>query len=313
MSSREKLEILKDILNFSHISRDEGLFYCPACKHHKPKMSINLEKNVYKCWICDTRGKDIWRLVRKYGDSSSRRKWKHFEDQVDINGSIYESIFGTNELAKQLLELPDEFVSLANKKQPIGSNLPNRYLKGRGITEKDIIKWKIGYCSRGEYKNRIIVPSFDKDGDVNYFVSRTYSGDWMKYKNPEVSKDIIFNELNVDWSDKIFLVEGIFDAIKAGTDAVPLLGSTLSEGSKLFQKIVENDTAVYLALDADAEKKSMRIIKSLLQHGIEVYKVDVGSSESDVGDMDAEHFAEAARGAVQYTSEKHFEKVLKGI
>jgi len=68
----------------------------------------------------------------------------------------------------------------------------------------------------------------------------------MKYKNPDASKDVVFNELNIDWKDKIFLVEGVFDAIKAGTDSVPLLGSTLNENSKLFQKIVENDTAIYL-------------------------------------------------------------------
>jgi len=256
MSSREKLEILKGMLDFSHYSRDEGLFKCPFCNHHKPKMSINVEKNVYKCWICDSRGKDVWRIVRKFGDTTDKRKWKSFSGDVDLNDSLYDSIFGIDIEEKQTIDLPEEFISLANKKQSISSKRPMRYLADRGVTKKDIIRWKIGYCSRGEYKNRIIIPSFDKDGDVNYFVSRSYSGDWMKYKNPDASKDVVFNELNIDWKDKIFLVEGVFDAIKAGTDSVPLLGSTMNENSKLFQKIVENDTAIYLALDPDAEKKN---------------------------------------------------------
>ena len=312
MSSREKLEILKGMLDFSHYSREEGLFKCPFCNHHKPKMSINVEKNVYKCWICDSRGKDVWRIVRKFGDAADKRKWKSFSGSVDLNDSIYDSIFGTDVEEKQTIDLPEEFISLANKKQSINSKRTMKYLADRGVTKKDIIRWKIGYCSHGEYKNRIIIPSFDKDGDVNYFVSRSYSGGWMKYKNPDASKDIVFNELNIDWRDKIFLVEGVFDAIKAGTDSVPLLGSTLSENSKLFQKIVENDTAIYLALDPDAEKKSMHIIKSLLQHGIEIHKIDIGEEE-DVGDMTPEHFSSIAKTALQFTSDKHFEKILEGI
>jgi DNA primase len=312
MSSREKLEILKGILDFSHYSREEGLFKCPFCNHHKPKMSINVEKNVYKCWICDSRGKDVWRIVRKFGDTTDKRKWKSFSGDVDLNDSLYDSIFGIDVEEKQTIDLPEEFISLANKKQSISSKRPMRYLADRGVTKKDLIRWKIGYCSRGEYKNRIIIPSFDKDGDVNYFVSRSYSGDWMKYKNPDASKDVVFNELNIDWKDKIFLVEGVFDAIKAGTDTVPLLGSTLNENSKLFQKIVENDTAIYLALDPDAEKKSMHIIKSLLQHGIEIHKIDIGDEE-DVGDMTPEHFSSIAKTALQFTSDKHFEKILEGI
>jgi DNA primase len=312
MSSREKLEILKGILDFSHYSREEGLFKCPFCNHHKPKMSINVEKNVYKCWICDSRGKDVWRIVRKFGDTTDKRKWKSFSGDVDLNDSLYDSIFGIDVEEKQTIDLPEEFISLANKKQSISSKRPMRYLADRGVTKKDIIRWKIGYCSHGEYKNRIIIPSFDKDGDVNYFVSRSYSGDWMKYKNPDASKDVVFNELNIDWKDKIFLVEGVFDAIKAGTDTVPLLGSTLNENSKLFQKIVENDTAIYLALDPDAEKKSMHIIKSLLQHGIEIHKIDIGDEE-DVGDMTPEHFSSIAKTALQFTSDKHFEKILEGI
>ena len=312
MSSREKLEILKGMLDFSHYSRDEGLFKCPFCNHHKPKMSINVEKNVYKCWICDSRGKDVWRIVRKFGDTTDKRKWKSFSGDVDLNDSLYDSIFGIDVEEKQTIDLPEEFISLANKKQSISSKRPMRYLADRGVTKKDIIRWKIGYCSHGEYKNRIIIPSFDKDGDVNYFVSRSYSGDWMKYKNPDASKDVVFNELNIDWKDKIFLVEGVFDAIKAGTDSVPLLGSTLNENSKLFQKIVENDTAIYLALDPDAEKKSMHIIKSLLQHGIEIHKIDIGEEE-DVGDMTPEHFSSIAKTAMQFTSDKHFEKILEGI
>mgnify|MGYP005631781647 CR=1 FL=1 len=42
----------------------------------------------------------------------------------------------------------------------------------------------------------------------HYFVARTYNGDAYKYKNPNASKDIIFNELFIDWNTDLVLVEG---------------------------------------------------------------------------------------------------------
>jgi len=310
MPTEEKLDVLKGFLNLSHISRDECLFYCPYCEHHKPKMSVNLDKNVYKCWVCDTKGNNIWRLVRKFGDSSDKRKWRSFEDEVDITDSVYEKIFGTPKEEEETIELPPEFVSLTNRNLLVGGKRAKKYLLNRGLTDRDIARWKIGYCATGEYKSRVIFPSFNKDGKLNYFVGRSHSDDWMKYKNPMVSKDIIFNELNVDWKERVCLVEGIFDAVKAGTNSIPLLGSTLNERSKLFQKIIENDTIVYLALDPDADKKSMEMIKAFLSHGIEVHKVNVSGYE-DVGSMSNEIFARRFKKAREITSDVYFHDSIR--
>jgi len=84
------------------------------------------------------------------------------------------------------------------------------------------------------------------------------------------------------------IVEGVFDAIVAG-NAVPILGSTLRADSRLIQKIVYNDTPVYIALDPDAEAKERRIIQTLLKYDIELYKIDVSGYE-DVGSMPKEIF-----------------------
>jgi len=310
MSAEEKLDVLKGFLNLSHISREECLFYCPYCEHHKPKLSVNFDKNVYKCWVCDSKGSNIWRLVRKFGSGADKRKWRSFEEQVDLTESLYDKIFGTPKEEEEIVELPGEFISLTNRKLLVGGKRAKKYILDRGLTDRDIARWKIGYCASGEYKNRVIFPSFNKDGKVNYFVGRSHSDDWMKYKNPMVSKDIIFNELNVDWKERVCLVEGIFDAVKAGINSIPLLGSTLNERSKLFQKITENDTIVYLALDPDAEKKSMEMIKKFLSHGIEVHKVDVSGYE-DVGSMSKEIFRKRFRQARQITSDVYFHDSIR--
>ena len=107
--------------------------------------------------------------------------------------------------------------------------------------------------------------------------------------NPPASRNIIFNDLMVDWTEDITLVECAFDAIKAGQNAVPLLGSQLKEDSALFQKIVKYNPRVYLALDPDAERKSARLIKNMLTYGVELYKVEI-KPYSDVGEMSKDEF-----------------------
>lgn len=305
MYESEKLEILKDIFGKCYNSGEEHLFFCKKCHHPKRKLSINVEKGVWKCWICDYRGNNLSRLVKRYGSFLQRQEWGKYSSVVDLSSSLEDLFKGVEEEQEeeQILKLPKEFVSLANKKLPLSSLEPRKYLQNRGVTKKDILKWKIGYCPRGEYEGRVIIPSFNQDGRVNYFIARSYGKSWPPYKNPNVSKDIVFNELYVDFKNDLVLVEGAFDAINAD-NAVPILGSSLREDSKLFQEIVKWDTTVYIALDPDAEKKSFDLIKKLLMYGVEVYKIDV-SGFKDVGEMSKSQFIDRKKRATLMTDEEY--------
>ena len=295
----DKLRILEEILGNNYRSNDEHLFFCPLCKHHKRKMSINISKNTYKCWICDSRGKSIYTLVRKFGNHFQKQKWQSFEENVDI--SDFDNIFEEREEeTTQRISLPKEFISLANKNLSLTANAPLNYLRKRGINSADILKWKIGYCEDGEYRNRIIIPSFNRDGNCNYFVARTWTKDWLKYKNPPASKNVVFNELMINWDEPIVLVEGIFDAITAD-NSIPLLGSTLNAYSRLFKAILTHSKRVYVALDQDAEKKALSIISTLISHGIEIYKIDTSNYE-DVGEMTKEEFERRKDAATLFDS-----------
>jgi len=108
----------------------------------------------------------------------------------------------------------------------------------------------------------------------------------------------------VDWSSDIILVEGIFDAINAGRNAVPILGSTLNQNAVLLRKIVKEDAGVYVALDPDATKKELEIIKTLLDFDIEVWKVDIGDNE-DVGSMKKEQFQKCLENATLITPDNY--------
>ena len=285
----EKLKIVRDILGEYRQSSNEFLFHCPFCGHHKKKMSVNFGINAYKCWVCDTRGKNIYRLVRKFGNYQQKQKWLELDGRLDL--AEFDNMFMemNDEEIEQVTDLPPHFVSLCNKHLPISSERPLQYLYDRGVTKEDILMWKIGYCTEGRYGGRIVVPSFNNSGNLNYFIARSYVGHKMKYLNPPISKNIIFNELFVDWDEPVVLVEGLFDAIVAGQNAIPILGSTLREESKLFQAIVLNDTPVFLALDDDARKKQEHIVNLFFKYDVDIKIIDTRNVE-DVGSMSKNQF-----------------------
>ena len=309
MSNNEKTAVLKEILGGYNRTGHELLFSCPKCKHHKRKLSVNINKNVFKCWICDFKGTNINRLVRRYGDTTQKAKWGELTGQVEIGqfDEIIASLFpDTEEDQPEVVKLPNEFLSLANKARSLLSTKARNYLNRRGITDEDILFWKIGYCPSGEYAGRIIIPSFNEDGDCNYFIGRTYQSDWRKYMNPQAAKSkIVFNELYIDWDEDLVLTEGVFDAIVAGKNSVPILGSSLKEQSRLFKKIIENDTPVYVALDPDAEEKASSLVQNLIKYGAEVYKIRV-SPYNDVGEMPKKEFLKRKEAAKPVSSEDAF-------
>tara|TARA_R110000824_G_scaffold18905_5_gene74137 strand:+ start:2185 stop:3108 length:924 start_codon:yes stop_codon:yes gene_type:complete len=282
---KEKLNILKEILGPYYKSREEYLFECPYCKHYKKKLSINLNLGVYKCWVCDSKGKSLQRLVRRFGRGDLLKKWHQLTNQIDM--SDMGSLFAKEEIVEenQRLELPEEFVFLGAPNPSRESSRALRYLDTRGITMESIRYYKLGFCDTGEYRNRIIIPSFDQEGYCNYFVGRTYTGDSYKYKNPRVSKNVVFNELLVDWDKPVILVEGPFDALKA-RNSICILGSTINIKSKLFSRLVEKQPPVYVGFDDDALQKSLRVIKNMLEYGLEVYQIDTSAAE-DIGSLSA--------------------------
>tara|TARA_R110002110_G_scaffold232955_6_gene448667 strand:- start:94 stop:1035 length:942 start_codon:yes stop_codon:yes gene_type:complete len=313
MPETKKRRILSDILGGSYQSGDELLFRCPACNHHKNKLSVNIEKDAFKCWICDWSGRSLYRVVRRTGNYSQRQEWKELTTGVDVN-SFGLDLFDdkTIIMPEQRVSLPEEFVSLANRSKPITSVPARNYLYSRGVTQKEITRWKIGYCHGGQYSSRVVVPSFNKNGNCNYFVSRTYSDAWKKYLNPPASKNIIFNELSIDWDNDLVITEGVFDAIVAGPNSIPILGSTLRPESRLFQEIVKNDTPIYLALDPDADKKTMRIVRNLLEYDIEIYKIEV-SPYPDVAEMGRDEFSKRKELARLIRPEDYLLQIMNSL
>ena len=272
---------IENILGKSHKrARDNYAFHCPFCNHHKPKLEINMAtneegKNPWECWVCQTKGRTIRSLL--YQLKTPR------DQAVDILKYVPR---GSQIEYKQLsiIELPKEYQPLYSASQTsVIANLVKKYLYDRGFNDNDFIKYSIGYCTTGEYGGRVILPSYSESNRLNYFVGRAYDGNYFKYKNPEVSKDIIFFENLINWNAPIILCEGVFDAIAIRRNAIPLLGKNISPS--LYKKIITSKlTDIYIALDLDAQNEALEIAEKFLNQGKKVFLVNMKDKDpSEMG------------------------------
>jgi glutaredoxin len=271
-------------------ARNNAAFKCPFCHHTKAKLEILIhtnekKENPWHCWVCGEKGKTISSLFKKIKVPSHKI--------TELNSLIKPG--KRQELDIQSISLPKEFIPLHNipstsKITQIEARHAINFLKKRSVTENDILKYNIGFCAEGNFAKRIIVPSYDGNGILNFFSSRTYlPDDPQKYKNPPVNRNIIGWEYYINWNAPLILVEGIFDALTIKRNVIPLFGKTISE--ELMKKIVGSQVQkVYIALDNDALKEAIKHCERLLSFGKEVYLVELGGK--DANEIGFERFLE---------------------
>ena len=257
------------------LKKNEHAYHCPFCHHHKQKLQINDKTYKFHCWTCNAGGNliylgkkigmsdlDLSDLVGRCGMSEEVRK----KLKDDWAGSIKELLDKiTAEQIEQEAEntsqlfLPSEFKSALelkiDKKNPIEGHAI-KYLKERGITKKHIIRYNIGFCAKGLYAGRVIIPSYDSRNQLNYFIARSiFPDEKQKYKNPPVSKDVIVFANQIDWKQPITLCEGVFDAIALKRNAIPLLGKFVQK--TLMGALKNTKPDVYICLDNDAQEDAL--------------------------------------------------------
>jgi len=260
-------------------ARDNYAFHCPFCNHRKPKLEINMATsadgfNPWECWVCETKGKTIRSLLKQLQTprEQAQEVLKYLPKGAEVE---YKQL--------SIVELPKEFQPLWNASTTsVIANTVRRYLYDRGLTDNDFIKYSIGYCTTGEYGGRIIFPSYSASNQLNFFVARSFDGNYFKYKNPEVSKDIIFYENLINWNEPIILCEGVFDAVAIRRNVIPVLGKSISN-SLLKKLITSKVNDIYIALDKDAFKKALQYCEQFLKLGKRVYLVEL--DEKDPSEM----------------------------
>lgn len=268
-------------------------FPCPRCiekdgygESHKYNLEVNLQKQVFQCWKCASSGDDemkgtIVKLIKLYGNDKLLEEYKSIihsireSDLYKFNFNEKDFNIDTSIIEKEELKFPPSYKRF--KKNERNNYGALRYLKNRGIGWDIIDKYQIGYTEK-ETENRkgsfrVIIPSYNAIGELNYWVGRDYLppskkyATRLKYDNPKVEKkNIIFNEEKIQWDADITLVEGPFDHIVV-PNSIPLLGKALNKDYKLYWDLISKANAhINIFLDGDAYN-TVKEIYRLLNHG----------------------------------------------
>jgi hypothetical protein len=307
MINQSLVALTNSVLGFGkQTARGNYAYHCPLCKHHKPKLEVNMSENSkgenpWHCWVCDKKGKKLYQLFKAVEVPP--------ETMAELKAIVKYVGPETDVQVETKVSLPKEFKPLTNiqKSNIIGRHALS-YIKSRGITEEDILKYGIGYCETGRYANMVIIPSFDERGNINYFTGRSFEKEpSVKYRNPSVSRDIIPFELFINWELPLILCEGPFDAISIKRNVIPLLGKNIQ--TKLMKKIVMSSVEkIYIALDKDAQKQALDFCEKLMQEGKEVYLVDM--QDKDPSEMGFNNFTKLIQETYPLTFSGLLEKKL---
>jgi len=289
MDENEALvELLEDVLGdhgLHYPNRGQISFNCPVCddERNKHNLEVNYVSNVYKCWNCgDSEGThgSLGKLFDKYGNKKHKKLYNVLKPETVVK----------REKSKKALKLPEGFTLFKDSSSvyPVRRQAIN-YLKSRGITDEMIEKFGIGFCDKGDHAGRIVIPSYNKKGELNYYIARSWNPmSRAKYKNPIAEKDkIIFWESLIDWNKDVYLVEGAFDGLFLD-NAIPMLGKHMSE--LLFETIYQKAKGdIIICLDADAWSNSVKLYHEL--HGGDLWdriKLIKLPDEKDIADLRGE-------------------------
>ncbi len=283
----------------------EGCVGRPSKINGDKKLEVDLatndkKENPFHCWSCNTRGKSIRTLL------GALKAPKHRYDELSsiIKYTIIDSQFANS---KQTFDgvLPSEYKFLGNiTKSDLNGRHAKVYLKNRGITNKDIFKYSIGYCETGKYQDRIIIPSYDGEGKINYFVARSIDENcphkW-RYLNPQATREIIPFEMYINWDEPIVICEGGFDLLAIKRNVVPLLDKIITES--LMKKILGSGMKkIYMAIDREALSLAVRHCETFMNYGKKVYLVDM--TDKDPSAMGFEEFTKTIQKAQPLTLSK---------
>ena len=276
---------------------------CKRCEEELGynKNSYNFETNlaagVCHCWRCGFSG-PLSRVVKDYGGTEALKDY--YAAVKDIRESKYYDLglfkdMAENAYLNDYIKLPDTFTKIdlsTCRKRKL-----KEYLEKRHITQDIIDQHNIGYTTWDEEKwqmrDRIIIPSYDSAGDLNYWVGRDFSG--------------------IQWDATIYLCEGAIDCLYY-PNSIAMLGKSLSKKTQIFQELYDKARAnIVICLDGDTELKETKRVYNLLNIGRlrgKIRYIRLGTDEIPYKDFGEIYEAEGKTGMIKaFRQAKEFSEI----
>jgi DNA primase len=250
----------------------EYVVTCPVCA--KPKLYVNVEKKVWVCYVCGDGGYAS-KLFKLFGikhreafkpDLDTLRQRAH--DKMAAKHGVVEAV-------EEIHPLPDEFKPIIPGFAAMGivGTTIYEYLLRRGMTNEQILSWKVGYCAEGRYRGCCIIPVTDKSGAVVTFQGRRVMGVGQKNANPPGGGGFLFNTEFAQGHMGIVVVEGPFDAASIhtrlsktmGISSIALLRHSIAEEGAAYIARIIKPKIVWVGLDPDVENTYMHKVGGALR------------------------------------------------
>lgn len=148
---REKADIVDIISRYIQVHKRGSRYkaICPFHDDHNPSLDINPEKRIFRCYVCN-KGGSVFDFVNLYENLDSFPKAvEKVADLIGYEMKVKPSNYAerkTDPHIKKLREINEEAIKymMYELKSSSGIN-QKQYLAKRGITDKEIDYFKIGY------------------------------------------------------------------------------------------------------------------------------------------------------------------------
>lgn len=255
---------------------------CPFHDDDNPSWGINIKNGLYQCFSCGETG-NIFTLMKHFGDDVGG-EFEGIEIEPPDDNEL-------KKLQKELLELiADDRKKRALFPMPkaIGVNdlrddspLQKAFLRQvcfkRKMRIKTCLSFGLKVCVKeGKWKNRVLVPIHDVDGNYVFFAGRKLEDNssrrkWLYPEGCDRSKHV-YNLYRLFPMGMAVVVEGQFDVMKfyqEGIPAVSIMSAFISDAQIALLAKVDR---VVLLFDGDfAGRTATRKVASVLyKKGIEV-------------------------------------------
>ncbi len=299
---KDRLDVL-DVISKDVILKKSGGNYWGLCPFHKektPSFSVNPAKGIYKCFGCGEGG-DALSYLMKTRNIEFKDLIQELAAEFGIELPTVYSGTKNKDIKEQMIKACVKAAEFYQHSLFATSDAQSalEYLNSRGIGEKIIKRYDLGYSNKNpddlykalkstftdeileksglilktqkggfvdRFRNRIIIPIKDENGDVVAFGARAVEKDQNpKYLNS--SDSLIYNKSKllyglyyakdaVKQSDSIIIMEGYFDVISAQAhgieNCVASCGTSLTQDHIKLISRYSKSRKIYLSFDTDS-------------------------------------------------------------
>ena len=293
LSIQRKANIVDIIRDYVPLTQRGKNYFgiCPFHDDHNPSMSVSPEKGVYKCFVCGNAG-NVFNFVMEYEKVSFYEAVKIVADKIGVSIDIstskkentkksplydiyniaykfYQNNLNTvygKDAKKYLLnrKIDEDVIKNFNIGLSLSDSELCNALKAKGFKDDDIVSSGVAVQNGNSiydiYKNRIMFPLYDLEGNVVGFSGRIYNqkseSKYINTKETEIFKkgELLYNyhiaKKEARKEKNIIVVEGFMDVIRLSTigivNVVATMGTAVTKYQlNLIQKLASNITLMF--------------------------------------------------------------------